>query len=293
VTAAAPSGTTGARLKPFLHFAILGALLFVAKELWPTPAATIAVPTAEVERLRAEWARETRRAPLPPELDAQIRHWADEEMLVREALRLGLDRADPVVASRLVRNMRFVGADGDDAALLAQAVALNMAASDVVARRRLVQAMHERFAAGATLSDAEVRAYVAAHAHRYAQAPRVSFRQRFTGAGGQPVLLAREFVDASEDAVARAFGAEFARAVMQAPVGQWVGPVHSSYGPHEIFVAARAPARAAEYAVVQRQAWYALREERERQAVEAATRALRRRYPVALEAGVAALAERS
>jgi hypothetical protein len=293
VTVGAPSGATGSRLKPLLHFAILGALLLLAKGLWPSPAATIAVPAAEVERLRTEWARETHRAPGPLELDAQIRHWADEEMLVREALRLGLDRADPVVAGRLVRNMRFVGAQGDEAALLAQAVTLNMAYRDVVARRRLVQAMHERFAAGVKLDEAEVREYVARHGERYARAPRVSFRQRFLGPGGQPVLLAREFVDASEDLVARAFGADFASAVMQAPLGQWVGPVASAYGPHEIHVSARTGAAAADYPTVRRQAWYALREERERQAVAAATRALRRRYPVALEAGAAALAGQS
>jgi hypothetical protein len=277
------------RAKPLLHFLALGAVLFGAKALWLAPQDPIGITARDVGRLRAEWLQETRRPPSARELDAQIRHLADEEMLVREALRLGLDRSDPVVAARLVRNMRFIGAGGDAAALLAQAVALNMAERDVVARRRLVQAMHERFAAGIALDDAEVRRYVERHAERYARAPRVSFRQRFAGTGGQPVLLAREFVDVTPEAVERAFGRDFAAAVMAAPTGQWVGPVRSAYGPHEIYVAARAPAQAADYAVVQRQAWYALREERERAAVAEATQALRRRYPVSLEPGAQVL----
>lgn len=275
--------------KALLRFFALGAVLYGAKVLWFTPQDTIAITADDARRLRAEWLQETRRAPSARELDAQIRQLADEEMLVREALRLGLDRADPVVAGRLVRNMRFIGARGDDAALLGQAVALNMAQRDVVARRRLVQAMHERFAAGVAIDDADVRRYVERNAARYARAPRVSFRQRFAGAGGQPVLLAREFVDVTPDAIARSFGDAFATAVMAAPAGEWVGPVPSAYGPHEIYVAARAPAQAPDYAVVQRQAWYALREERERAAVAGATRALRRRYPVSLEAGAQVL----
>jgi peptidyl-prolyl cis-trans isomerase C len=277
-------------VKALLHFIVLGGVLYAAKSLWPMREAPIAISAADVAALRAEWSRETRRAPSHHELEAQIRQRADEEMLVREALRLGLDRRDPVVASRLVRNMRFVGAMGDDAALLAQAVALDLARRDVVARRRLVQAMHERLAAGVSLREAEVRDYVARHASRYARAARVSFRQRFAGAGDAPVLLAREMVDVGEDAIARSFGREFADAVMQAPPGKWVGPVTSAYGSHEIFVVARAPGEPADDASVLRQAWYALREEREREAVATATRALRRRYPVTVEPDAIALA---
>jgi hypothetical protein len=268
-----------------LHFSVLGAALFAAKSLWPAPSDPIAITAGDVARLRAEWAQETRRPPTARELDAQVRHLADEEMLVREALRRGLDRADPVVASRLVRNMRFIGAGGDEARLLAQAVALNMAQRDVVARRRLVQAMHERFAAAAAvaLDEAEVRRYVERHADRYARSPRVSFRQRYLGPGGQPALLGREFLEVTPAAIARSFGDAFAAAVMQAPLGRWVGPVQSAYGPHEVHVDTRVPAQAPEYAVVRRQAWYALREEREREAVAQATQALRRRYPVSVD----------
>jgi hypothetical protein len=288
VTVGAASAATP--LKPLLHFFVLGAALLAAKALWPAPPDTIAIPADEVRRLRAEWVRETRRAPTPGELEAQLRQLGDEEMLVREALRLGLDRADPVVASRLVRNMRFVGARGDEAALLAQAVALDMARSDVVARRRLVQAMHERYAAGVTLRDDEVRDYVARHAERYAPRPRVSFRQSYTGPGDPPVLLPRELANASEESVARSFGAAFARAVVQAPVGQCVGPLQSAYGPHEVCVSARTAGAAPDDAAVRRQAWYALREERERAAAETMLASLRRRYPLDVERDTLALA---
>ena len=275
-------------MKALAHFFVLGALLFAAKGLWPAPADTIVVSAADVARLRAEWTRETRRPPAGFELEAQIRTLADEEMLVREALRLGLDRSDPVVGGRLARNMRFVGARGDHAALVKQATALGMARSDVVARRRLVQAMQERFAAGAEVTDADVDEYLARHAHRYAGEARVSFRQRFVGPGPAPVLLAMQMSAASEAVIARMFGSEFASAALQAPAGQWT-PARSAYGMHEIYVVSRDAAPAPDLAAARRPAYFALLQERERQATAESLRALRQRYPVAVEHDALAL----
>ncbi|EDL48353.1 peptidyl-prolyl cis-trans isomerase [Erythrobacter sp. SD-21] len=45
------------------------------------------------------------RAPTDAELDARIGQWVREEVLYREALRLGLDRGDPVVRRRLASKM--------------------------------------------------------------------------------------------------------------------------------------------------------------------------------------------
>lgn len=275
--------------KTLLQFFALGALLFAAKGLWPPATETIVISAADVGRLRSEWARETRRAPAAFELDAQIRALADEELLVREALRLGLDRSDPVVGGRLARNMRFVGASGDHASLVAQATALGMAASDVVARRRLVQAMHERFASGIELTDADVRNYVQRNAERYGGELRVSFRQRLAGEATQPLLPA-QMTTASEQGIARVFGAEFAQAVLATEPGRWSVPVRSAYGMHQVYVSARAPAAPPDYATVRRPAYYALLQEREREAAESALRDLRARYRVTVEPDALAMA---
>lgn len=314
-------GAASAATRPnvLLRFTLLGAALFGLKSLLPADgagplaAAPIPVTAAEVERLRAEWLAETRRPPDAAELEAMIRRHADEEALVREALRLGLDRSDPVVRTRLVQNLRFARGEpeGDARALLAEALALGMATRDVVARRRLVQAMEERIVAGVRVTDAEVAAYVAAHPRRYGAARRLSFEQVFVAAdadserragelgarlragaevAGDPFLLGARFERQSQTDLARGFGAAFAEAAMRAPAGAWSGPIRSAYGAHFIRVLAVDEGAPADVAAVRRQARYALLEERERQAVRMRLQDLRRAYPVEVEQPALALA---
>jgi hypothetical protein len=302
-----------------IGFMALGTLLLGAKQLTADGRALglgaepIRVPAAQVEQLQAQWFAETRRWPTRAELQASVRRHADEELLVREALRRGLDRSDPVVRSRLTQNLRFArGASaGDDAALFAEALALGMAHRDVVARRRLVQAMEEHLAAGTGVSDAEVRAYIAAHTDRYATRRRISFEQVFVSSDrhrgrlaeraaevgariaampraqalalSDPFLHGQRFQAQSEADLARAFGPGFAAAAIAAPAGAWTGPLPSPYGEHFVHVVSEQPAGRVDVAAVQRQARYALLDERERTAVRRELAALRRAYPLRVE----------
>lgn len=302
--------------RPLLHFMVLGALLFGVRlatddgRLLGLGREPIRVSAVEVARLRAEWRAETRREPGRAELEAMIRRHADEAALLREALRLGLDRGDPVVRSRLVQNLRFARGepDGEAGVLFAEALALGMATRDLVARRRLVQAMEERIAREVRIDADEVRAYVAAHPDRYGALRRVSFDQVFIdpavdparlerratavaaslvgpvpGGSGDPFLAGSRFENKSQADLARVFGGAFAQAALAAPAGAWTGPIRSAYGLHFIRVEAAAAGGTVELERVERQARYALLEEREREAVRERLQALRRAYPLAVE----------
>jgi peptidyl-prolyl cis-trans isomerase C len=305
-------------LRPLLHFLIFGALLFGFKQLTSDGRALgigaepIVVAAADVERLRAIWHAETRRPPTNEELAASIRRHADEELLVREALRHGLDRSDVVVRQRLVQNVRFARAEPelDEPVAFAEALALGMAHRDLVARRRLVQAMEERLAQATRVTDAEVREYVATHADRYAAPRRISFDQVYLSSDrhgsaldaraavlanrlaseqtdaaglGDPFLLGTRFETQSQADLARGFGTGFAAAAIDAPLGQWSSPIRSAYGVHFIRVRAVETPGAIDFAAVRGQARYALLEERERLAVQAAIAALRPAYPLRIE----------
>jgi hypothetical protein len=296
-------------VKPLLHFLVLGALLFGARQLTSDGrslglgAEPIVIAAAEVERLRLDWVAETRRQPSRHELEASIRRAADEETLLREALRLGLDRTDPVVRMRLVQNMRFARGqengsesfspekNGSESFFL-EAIALDMARRDVLARRRLVQVMEERLSARAAVSEAEVRAFIAAHPERYRPRPRITFDQVFIPAdpASRALLPGARVARQSEADLARTFGADFARAALAATPGEWAGPIRSAYGLHVIRVDAVDAGRADDAAVL-RQAWYALLEERERAAARAGIAGLRRAYPVRIEWPALALAD--
>jgi peptidyl-prolyl cis-trans isomerase C len=296
-------------MRPLLHFLLLGALLHGAARLLPPAADPIVLTPVQVQELRAQWARDTGRAPTAAQEQSSLRQFADDETLLREAFRLGLERSDPVVRSRLLQNLRFADPDahrGDDETVR-QALALGMARADVVVRRRLVQAMEQRIAQSVTLDDAQIDAYVAAHPGRYAAPARYGFRQWYFGAdaasadaalatlnaapdvivAAEPFLLGTRFAPRPREEIARSFGVGFADVVVSTPPGRWVGPLRSPYGLHLVridTVELQAPAGAA----VRTQARYALLEEREASAVHERLAVLRARHPLEVQMPVVA-----
>ena len=78
-----------------------------------------------------------------------------------------------------------------------------------------------------TLSDAEeIKAELIASAKRPAEMAGV----------GDPFMLQRYYPERSELDLAKLFGREFARSIMELETGQWHGPVLSGYGVHLVYV---------------------------------------------------------
>lgn len=297
---------------PVLHFLLLGGLLFAAERLlpqdWIAPEKPIRVSSDDWRRVQDQLRREYKREPTPAEAQAGLRHFVDEEVLLREALRLGLDSTDKVARQRQLMNMRFAFPESkdDDETLLRAAQRLHMAERDMVVRNRLIQEMEKRLSSDVAISDAEMRAYLAKHPQRYDAAARYSFRQIFfssdIGDGdtrasttfaalragnasaaeqGDVFLLGGEFKDLSLEDVTRILGADFAKAVSVATVGQWSSPFKSAYGQHLIFVERSSPAQRADFAGLRQRLAYALIAEKEQSAVREALPVLRARYGVA------------
>jgi hypothetical protein len=170
--------------QPLLHFILSGGLLFAfERAVLPAPdhAAdpVISVDAAIRQRLRGEWQQALGRPPSAAEWQAQLARALDAELLLAEALRLELDASDPVVRERLLLNMRFAfpGRRASEDALLFEARALGMPRSDPVVRRRLLQVMERRLLAPAVPDADTLRAYVETHAQRYGRPSRHGFRQ--------------------------------------------------------------------------------------------------------------------
>lgn len=301
-------------MKPLLHFLLLGGLLFGAQRLAamsPLFAApqTIHIRSDQLDRLQAAWQRTQGSAPDAEQRQRAMQQLADEEIMLREALRLGLNRSDPVVRSRLLQNLRFAYPDSseDDESLLRKALALRMDERDFVVRQRLIQRMQQRLATGAAVTDEALRRDVAAHPQRYATAARLSFHQVFFSADlhgpdvqaaaeqlrpmlgsdaavGDPFLGGRRVEGASEADLSKLFGSAFAQAAMAATQGQWTGPIASPYGLHFIYVESVLAAEDADLATVRQRASYAVLEQEEQHRVQQALIQLRRHYPVVVDA---------
>ncbi len=269
---------------PLVVFVLLGIGVF-ALDGWlagsETARPVIEITPAEVERLRARWIAQWGREPTEPELQTLIDQAVDEEVLYREALRLGLDRDDAIVRRRLAQKLTFILED-----------------------------------AGATgpPPQAEVEEYYARHAERYRRPGRTTFDHVFLsgdsrtdpagdatallaevragdGSGwqrmGDPFMLARAYANRSDQEIAGLFGGGFADAVSELPVGNWSGPVESTYGVHLVRVNGRTAPRAPALAEVRDRVVADLREERRRERSLAAYQELREDYEVRLPATAA------
>ena len=95
--------------EPLVHFLIGGAILFAffawrGEQIEPD-SRTIEVSREVQAGLSLQFERSIQRAPTDAELDGLIGSWVRDEVLYREALRLGLDGDDAVVRRRMAKKM--------------------------------------------------------------------------------------------------------------------------------------------------------------------------------------------
>ncbi len=219
--------------EPFLHFLVLAALVFgyfaLVDERGPAAdPSVISVTDTDVrqlaDRFRAAW----NRPPTSDELEALVAEHVKEEVLVREALTLGLDSGDAVIRNRLRLKMQF----------LTDSVAQSLDPEDPV-----------------------LQAHLDANPGTFALPPRIAFDQVYLGSDpdpasiddtlaslkagtdpatlGTPSLLPPDLPLSTPPQVDRTFGTNVFAALDQAPPGVWEGPVVSGYGVHLVRVTDR------------------------------------------------------
>jgi PPIC-type PPIASE domain len=271
--------------EPLLHFLVIGLALFA---LYATMASgrrdagtvsrEVVVTQGRIRSLGETFARQWNRPPSQEELDGLVAAFLREEVLMREAQALGLDRDDTIVRRRLAQKMEFLTED---------------------------------LLAAAEPTEDTLRAYLASHPERFAEDDRVTFSQIFldpTARGGSleqdaskllsllngpnapaPALLgdSRMLEPRLENLPRRdveaQFGAEFAAALEELPEGQWHGPLPSGYGVHLVRVEARTTSSLPPFDVVREDVareWSAAKRVELR---EAQYRALLARYRVTVE----------
>src|SRR6185503_15985777 len=129
---------------------LLGAALFgLYRTLNPavrSQPSEIVITAGRIENLAATFAKIWQRPPTTTELKALIDQYVKEEILNREAIKLGLDQNDTVIRRRLHQKMEFIAED---------------------------------FAAASEPSDNELADYLAKHSENFRQEQRFTFRQIF------------------------------------------------------------------------------------------------------------------
>jgi hypothetical protein len=216
--------------EPLVHFLAAGAAIFLllawrGEEADPA-SRTITVTREDRARLALQWERSTGRIPTDAELDALTERHVREEVLYREALRLGLDRDDAVLRKRLANKMDYLA---------------------------------ESMAETAPVSDATLATWLKRHPERFAPEVRYGFDQLwFETPEEADAALARLEDEADWAAVGgrislppsvrgetRAllesrYGRQFVHGLDGLAVnGVWRGPVPSGFGWHLVRLTAR------------------------------------------------------
>lgn len=260
---------------PLLHFLAIGAVLFAGIAfVRGLQKPHVRIDAAELEQLATYWEMQMQRPPTRQELASIIHERVDEELLAREALRLGLDKDDMIIRRRLAQKMAFAS---EDTATIPEP------------------------------SDATLEAFYKKTAEQYATPERVALRHIYfsrdrggmppesaaeealktiRGGGvpaGDPFLLPLTYADITVADISRDYGPKFLQAALKAPIGVWVGPVESPYGMHLVRVERRLATQTPPLDQVKdevKAAWLADQRERNRRAYLAS---LRKRYQVEVE----------
>ena len=300
--------------RPWLHFVLLGTLLYVAKSaIFPEPMPQLGPPAeSRLVLVSDNFFELTRRRPSEAEWEGLIDRELREELLFREAIDQRLHLRDSAVAQRLILNMRFLYSDSplSDSELVQQGLALRMHLTDEVIRRRLVQVMERLLAASAAISpptEGQLRELWTANEAEYAVPERYSFSQVFLPSEraveqdaisalisqgdlsaidarqlGGPFLAGFEFDARSAAQLRRQFGQQFAEAfaTLEKRAGSWVGPLTSAYGLHWLYIRDVIPARIRPLDEVRMEVERSWRAEQESAAVDAAVTRLMAHYEV-------------
>ena len=222
--------------EPLFHFLLAGIALFLLYDVIrggeSDAPREIVITEARVEALAENFATVWMRPPTPQEIKGLVDDYVAEEIFYREGVAMGLDQDDTVIRRRLRQKMEFIAEDA---------------------------------ATAIEPGDEQLHAYLAQHAAKFVSPTEVTFVQVYlnterrgdsaradaekllaelqAGRGpgnpvdaGDPTLLPAGMQAASPQAIANAFGNDFATAIEEAPVGQWSGPLQSGFGLHLVRV---------------------------------------------------------
>ncbi|MDZ4308685.1 peptidylprolyl isomerase [Allopontixanthobacter sp.] len=211
--------------EPIVHFLAAATALFLYFAWVGEPAdpasRTITVTREDRAAMALQWERTMQRPPTDAELDTLVEIFLREEVLYREAIRLGLDRDDTVVRKRLANKMDYLAA--------------SMAETSAV-------------------PDAALADWLQQHPERFAPDVRYSFDQMYFteraaaavaladgAAEGEAISLPPAFDNASRIEVEGRLGRAFTGALdTLEPGSAWAGPVASGFGWHLVRLRTRA-----------------------------------------------------
>ncbi|WP_224241247.1 peptidyl-prolyl cis-trans isomerase [Hyalangium gracile] len=225
----------GNRLVQFLS---LGGLLFILTPSTGSPT-HIELSRRHIAALQAAQATRQGSDTLPESHASEVESRAiEDEVLYREALRLGLDQSDPLIRQHLIQKVLLLAEDLGGAGRDPSEPEL----------RRYFEETRQRW-----VMPGEVRllhVFASEPASLAALRPRLQAHEAVTPEAlpplGEPFPLSRD-VRSPQHRLAAEYGPDFTQAAWSLPIGTWSEPVASRYGWHLVKVLSRTEVRPATF----------------------------------------------
>ena len=300
--------------RPWLHFLIVGVVFYQVQAIvFPEPKTVIGPLSESVHNaLQQQWLTRFGNLPTAKQKTKMIADELDRDLLFQCALELHLHLHDSIIFDQLIRNMRFLDADTKKTSTELFQVALDMRLhlGDEVVKRRLIEKMKQRLLTinpPIEVTETQIAAEFIARKHEFYRSPRYSFAhvfinpqrkaeldlviktiqdQRLTARAARylssPFMSGYEFQAQTAEQLTRNFGVLFISDLTKLGpvVGQWHGPIRSSFGWHYLWISAIEQGRDARLDEVTRQLRYGLEVSARERALQTAMAALRSEYEV-------------
>jgi len=225
--------------EPFLHLLVLGAAVFgLYRAVAPKTsdeAKPVVVSPELVAGIRERFEARMRRPATERELVDEISSEVRQELLYREGQTLGLDRDDPIIKERVAQKVEFLAVD------LAQAQA---APIDQRALRQAYDRARDKYVRPKRVSLRQLLFSTDDDARRTSERVDLLYRQLKSGAidfeaaqaQATPTLLPASLEQADLTELARSYGSEFAKQVLNVTKAGLLPPLRSGFGIHIVEV---------------------------------------------------------
>jgi len=267
--------------EPLVQFLFLGAGLFVAYTLFApnseAPRERIVVDQRVVESLEAAFEAARKRWPTASERQGLVDGHIAEEVLYREAQKLGLDQDDVVIRRRMRQKMVFLLQD-----------TLALVPPDESALRAFYEAEPERYQEPDRRSFHQL--YLGARENPEDNVRWTALVARLNGAQdadldqlGMPSLLPPRMEAASLAEIDRVFGADFAKRIEALEAERWSGPITSSFGWHLVRIDTLVPGLQLSFETVRAEVERDFAYRRQQESEAALIERLKQQYEIVIE----------
>lgn len=225
--------------EPFLHFVLLGLALFVLYGLvnesdGNSDENRIVISAGRIDQMNRLFQKTWQREPTPEELKGLVDDYVLEEVYYRQAKEMGIDQDDVMIRRRLRQKLEFLS---DDVAAMVLPTDEDLEV--------YLKANARKFRKDASFSFQQIYLNPELHGDNVKQEAekQLIMVRKGEDVRGDRTMLPHRLDMAPSRVVGSSFGLEFAQALNELELGQWQGPVVSSFGLHLVKVDKRVDGR--------------------------------------------------